>query len=249
MAITKNNTANVSVGKGLEGGYCFIAPTTTSLPDSLEDAFAVASSDEENGWRNMGYIGEDGISSSNSTDTESYADMNGDSVSTGQGTTEKTFTVKFLEIKNDVFQLLYGDDNSTDENGVITTHDKGQNSASYRVLFLLLLKDGRRQARLAGSASISEMGDETVSSTELMGYEVTMSVLKDTSTGDYWTIWTESTETEAAEEGGGSQQAASFQAETIGVAETSELAAERLINTEEPGETMETVTETESEEA
>lgn len=228
MAITKNNTANVSVGKGLEGGYMFVAPTSQNLPDSLEDAFAVPSG-EESEWRNLGYLGEDGISLSDSSDSENYSDMNGDAVAKGSGTTEKNYTVKLLEIKNDTLKFIYGENNSKDENGVITTHDKGQNTATYRTMFLLLLKDGRRQARIAGNTSISELGDESVTSTELMGREVTVSVLKDTETGDYWTFYTESTETKAADGGGGGgQQAASLAAETIGVAEAAEKVAEGL---------------------
>lgn len=227
MAITKNNTANVSVGKGLEGGYMFVAPTSQELPSSLDEAFAIPTV-EESKWRNLGYLGEDGISLADSSGSENYSDMNGDAVEKGSGTTEKTYTVKLLEIKNDTLKFIYGEDNSSDEAGVITTHDKGQNTASYRTLFLLLLKDGRRQARVAGNTSISELGDENVTSTALMGREVTISVLKDTETGDYWTIYTDSTETQPTEETGGSSSPASFQAETIGVAEQAEKQDEGL---------------------
>ena len=44
---------------------------------------------------------------------------------------------------------------------------------------------------------LGELGDMTVVYNELVGREVTMTVTKGTTSGDYWTDYIDSTETEA----------------------------------------------------
>lgn len=191
MASTPNNTENVSTGKGVEGGYFFVAPTGTALPTDntapLDEAFL-----------NIGYLGEDGVTFSDSSSVTSYYDMNGDTVDTSSGSVEKSFKVVFIEIKKDSLAVINGAANVTDEAGVLTVHDKGPNTDAYCAVFELLLKNGRKWRRVVPACKLGELGDMTVSSTELVGREVTMSALKDAESGDYYTDFIDSTETEKA---------------------------------------------------
>lgn len=189
--MASNNTENVSVGKGVEGGYMFIAPFGTTLPSNNTSVLGGA-------FLNMGYLGDDGITFSDSSDSDSFYDLNGDTIATSAGSVEKTFTVVFREIKKDTLAVIYGDDNVVDEDGVITVHDKGQNDTAYAVVFELLLKDGRKWRRCAENVKLGELGDQTVVYSDLVGREVTMSVLKGTESGDYWTDYIDSTETTGA---------------------------------------------------
>lgn len=188
--MANNNTENVSSGKGVEGGYMFVAPSGSTMPTDNASALDAA-------FLNMGYLGDDGITFSDSSDSESFYDLNGDTIATSSGSIEKTFTVVFREIKADTLAVIYGEDNVTDESGTITVHDKGPNDTTYAVVFELLLKDGRKWRRCASNVKLGELGDQTVVYSDLVGREVTMSVLKDADSGDYWTDYIDSTETTA----------------------------------------------------
>lgn len=190
MAVAKNNTANVSVGKGVAGGYFFLAPAGTALPTNNTTPLAET-------YLNIGFLGEDGASFSDSSDVSSFFDMNGDTVESANGSIEKTFTITPVEIKKDSLALIVGSANVTDASGVITAHDKGPNDAEYVAVFELLLKNGRKWRRIVPSCKIGELGDLTVNYSELVGREITMTALKDATTGDYYTDYIDSTETEA----------------------------------------------------
>lgn len=191
MATTPNNTENVSVGKGVAGGYFFVAPAGTALPTDNSTALADT-------YLNIGYLGEDGISFADSSDVTAFFDMNGDTVDSSNGSIEKSFTVTLIEIKKDSMALVYGAANVTDATGKLTVHDKGPNDASYVAVFELLLKNGRKWRRIAPNCKLGELGDMTVNYSELVGREITMSALKDATTGDYYIDYIDSTETEAA---------------------------------------------------
>lgn len=191
MASTPNNTINVSVGKGVQGGYMFVAPQGSDLPTDFETELDAA-------FLNVGYLGDDGIVFSDSSSNDSFYDLNGDSIETSASEIEKTFTVTFREIKKDTLAILVGSANVTDSDGKLTAHDKGPNDAAYSVVFELLLKNGRKWRRVVPNCKLGELGDMTVVSTELIGREVTMSALKDATSGDYYTDYYASTETSHA---------------------------------------------------
>lgn len=188
---TANNTDNVSYGKGVTGGYFFLAPLGTALPTDnttdLDEAFV-----------NMGYLGDDGITFSDSSDTETGCDLNGDAIATSQGSIEKTFTVVFREIKADTLKVMMGDSNVTDADGVIEAHDKGPNDTTYVAVFELLLKDDRKWRRIVPQCKPGELGDMQFTYSELVGREITMAALKDGTTGDYYIDYIDSTETAGA---------------------------------------------------
>lgn len=190
MASTANNTKNVSVGKGVAGGYMFVAPTGTALPTDNSTVLDAA-------YLNVGYLGDDGITFSDSSETDSFFDLNGDTIETSNGSIEKSFTVTLREIKKDSLAILYGSSNVTDADGKLTAHDKGPNDASYVVVFELLLKNGRKWRRVGPQCKLGELGDMNVVYSDLVGREITMSVLKDATTGDYWTDYYDSTESTA----------------------------------------------------
>lgn len=191
MASTSNNTKNVSYGKFLSGGYFFLAPSGTALPTDNTTTLDTA-------FLNMGFLGDDGVNFSDSSSTETAYDANGDSIATSQGEIEKTFTVTFREIKKDSLAVLYGSANVTDADGVITVHDKGPNDATYVGVFEIRLKDGRKWRRVIPQCQPGELGDQTIVYNDLVGRELTMAALLDSTSGSYYIDYIDSTETEAA---------------------------------------------------
>lgn len=191
MASTTNSTANVSYGKFLSGGYFFLAPSGTALPTDNTTPLDAA-------FLNMGFLGDDGVNFSDSSSTENAFDANGDSIATSQGEIEKTFTVTFREIKKDSLAVLYGSANVTDADGKLTVHDKGPNDATYVGVFEIRLKDGRKWRRVVPQCQPGELGDQTIVYNELVGRELTMAALLDSTSGSYYIDYIDSTETEAA---------------------------------------------------
>lgn len=191
MASTANDTKNVSYGKFLSGGYFFLAPSGTTLPTDNTTPLDAA-------FLNMGFLGDDGVSFSDSSSTETAYDANGDSIATSQGEIEKTFTVTFREIKKDSLAVLYGSANVTDADGKLTVHDKGPNDATYVGVFEIRLKDGRKWRRVVPQCQPGELGDQTIVYNELVGRELTMAALLDSTSGSYYIDYIDSTETEAA---------------------------------------------------
>lgn len=192
MASTTNSTANVSYGKFLSGGYFFLAPSGTALPTDNTTPLDAA-------FLNMGFLGDDGVNFSDSSSTENAYDANGDSIATSQGEIEKTFTVTFREIKKDSLAVLYGSANVTDAEGKLTVHDKGPNSATYVGVFEIRLKDGRKWRRVVPQCQPGELGDQTIVYNELVGRELTMAALLDSTSGSYYIDYIDSTETSASE--------------------------------------------------
>lgn len=188
----KNDTKNVSSGKGLAGGYFFVAPKGTKLPTDIKTPL-------DQKFANIGFVSEDGIAFATETDTEDLVDMNGDVMDTAKTSHTETMTATFAEVKKDTMGLIYGSGNVTDENGVMTVHVKSDDAEELVGVLELVLKNGRRWRRVVHLMKVKELGDLTVASSELMGREVTFSVMRDPESGDFYTDYYESTETQAAE--------------------------------------------------
>ena len=199
MAATgKADTANISVGKGVAGGYMFVAPAGTTIPADNTTELAT-------GFVNMGYLGEDGISFSDSSSNDKFVDMNGDTIGTTAGEVEKSFTVKFNEVKKDSWAVIYGKENVTDSQGVLKVVDNGPTEEEHVAVFELLLKNGRKWRRIVPRMKLGETGDWSVVYSELVAREATFTALKDGANG-YYVDYIDSTETSAAaamSDGGG----------------------------------------------
>ncbi len=188
--MTANNTANVSVGKGVAGGYFFLAPLGTALPTNNTTALGEA-------FVNIGYLGEDGVVFADGVTVNTFKDMNGDTIAVSTATDTKTAKATFSEIKADTLKVFYGQDNVADAAGTITVHDRGAAARAYVGVFELLLKDGRKWRRIAPQIMPGELGDLTINATTLVAREVTMTALLDSATGSYYVDYIDSTETSA----------------------------------------------------
>lgn len=187
----KNDDKNVSAGKGVAGGYFFVAPKGTTMPTDLKTKL-----DEK--FTNLGFVSEDGIAFATETDSEELRDMNGDVMDTSKTSHAETLTVTFAEVKKDVMAVLYGSKNVTDASGLLTVHVKPDEPEEVCAVLELVLKNGRRWRRLIPSMKLKELGDLTIASSELMGREATFAVMRDAKTGDFYTDFYDSTETAAA---------------------------------------------------
>lgn len=191
MASTANNAKNVGYGKFKSGGYFFVAPYGTPLPadntTELNQAFV-----------NMGFMGDDGFAFDNSVTTNSAQDANGDTIASDSAAPTKTMTTTFREIKKASMAVVYGSGNVTDEDGLLVIHDKGPNNETLSAVIEILLKDGRKDRKVIESCSPNQLGSESVVYNQLVGKPLTWSISKGETTGDYITDYVDSTETSAS---------------------------------------------------
>lgn len=186
-----NNTANVSVGKGLKGGYLFSAPVGTPLPTE----FDTQPDDLDPAFENLGYITEDGINNAIESDSETFPDMNGDTIESAGSTYTETLVFTLAEQKKSSLAMEYGEANVTDASGMITANHTSDPKEHRSLVALLVLKDGRRQTSVVPDCQVTEVGEKQYTSTELIGRELTATCLPDAN-GSHIIDYIQSTETE-----------------------------------------------------
>jgi hypothetical protein len=158
------NTSNVLVG--LTGGVR-VAPVGTTAPATSIATYAA-------GWTELGYISEDGITESNSSDaTEIKAFQGGVTVRKVISSSETTFAFTIIETNKDVWALYYPGSTFATATGTTTATIKVP-AADPRA-FAFDVVDGARHYRiLVPKGEISERGDLVYKNDEAVGYEFTM---------------------------------------------------------------------------
>lgn len=190
MAAVKNNKANVSAAKGVAGGYVFRAAAGTALPTDYSTALAEA-------YKNIGFVGEDGITFTPTFDVTEHKDMNGDVIDKSLDGADLEIAMTLVEVKAATLKAQYGEDNVTDAGGVLTVMDRLQLGEHCVLVFDLLLKNGRKMRRVCPDCEPTELGEETVGAGDLFARESKWAAYKDDETGCAKIDYIESTETEA----------------------------------------------------
>lgn len=172
------NASNVSAGKPKVSGAVYRAPKGTTLPTDATTTLAAA-------YKDMGYISEDGVTNSNSPDTDKVSAWGGQTVLVITNEKADSFKLTFLEALNpNVLETVYGADNVTvDSTGkIITITANAAALEEYVYVIDLALKGGALKRIVIPDGSLSEVGDIVYKDAEAIGYEVTLECLPD-STG------------------------------------------------------------------
>lgn len=165
-----NNTANVSVGKGVVGGYLYAAPDGTALPTDYSTALAAD-------YINLGYVTDDGATFSTDADSDTFKDLNGTDIATSNGGRTRTLNVQLAEVKADTLKEVFGQNAvAVDQSGDITiTHNN--DDMPHRVLVMeLVLRNGRKWRRVIKDAQVTEWGDLTVLYSDLVSFDITFTL-------------------------------------------------------------------------
>lgn len=171
--MANNDATKVSFGKPKAAGALFVAPIGTTLPTNATSTLDAA-------FVNVGYVSEDGLVNSVSTDTESVTAWGGDTVLTGQTSFGETFTANLIETSLAALETYYGKDNVTESGGVITVQ---QNSAPLDPVVLvaeIVLTGGRVKRIVVAHAQIADRsGDISYTDGDAIAYPVVFQALPD----------------------------------------------------------------------
>lgn len=174
------SSTNVSAGKPKVAGAIFMAPIGTTLPTDSTTALNSA-------FVELGYASEDGVTNSESRESETIKAWGGDTVLKPFTGKEDTFSFTLIEALNvNALKLVYGDSNVTGDlaNG-ITIKSASEDLESHSFVIEMVL-NGAVKRIVIPSAKVTEVGDITYADGEAIGYDTTLSAVPDAAGGTHY---------------------------------------------------------------
>lgn len=191
-AANANNTANVSAARGVKGAYFFIAPVGTELPSDYSTPLPPA-------YKCLGFISSDGYEESVDEDSDELTDINGDVMDETTSKRVESAAVTLAEIKAQTLAAMYGDENVSDKDGMITVRHNGNSHPTFVYVLELLLKDNRKWRKVVPLGKSSELDSLKIAASELASRQLTIKYLSsDELGGDTCRDYIQSTETTKA---------------------------------------------------
>lgn len=171
-----NTAANVTVGKPKVGGAIYVAPLGSTLPTDSTTALDAA-------FKCLGYVSEDGVTNSNSPESDNVKAWGGDTVLVLQTDRPDSFSLTLLEgLNKDVLETIYGSNNVTvDAHGNITVKATADEMTGHAWVFEMIMKGNRAKRTVIPNGTISELGDIVYKDDEAVGYNVTIQDVPDAS--------------------------------------------------------------------
>lgn len=170
-----SDAKNVSYGKPKSAGPIYRAPLGTALPTSVAATLAAA-------FKPLGYVSEDGVTNTNTADTDHIKAWGGDPVLYLQNEKEDLWAFTLIESGNEeTLKAVYGDENvtGTAASGIaITANAKQQPNCCW--VFDMIMADGRAKRIVLPNAGVTEVGEIVYKDDEAIGYEVTLGAVPDT---------------------------------------------------------------------
>lgn len=175
-----STSTNVSVGKPAVGGAIYRAALGTTLPTDATSSLAA-------GFKQLGYVSEDGLTNSNSPESDDIKAWGGDIVLSLQTSKTDTFQLTLIESLNeDVLKAVYGTANVTVASGDITITANSDEAEEAIWVVDMILRGNKLERIVIPDGKISELGDIVYKDDEAIGYEVTITALPDSSENTHY---------------------------------------------------------------
>lgn len=170
----KNTSNMVSVAKPLATGALSVAAAATTPPKDATTAL-------DGAFKNLGYLGEDGMANGIETDTEKIKAWGGDTVLTVRTSRTETFTCKLIQsLDPEVLKEVFGETNVKESGGKIAITHNGTPLARRVFVFEMLQTGGKVRRVVIPNGEITEVDEVVFKDGEEIGYPVTISAFPDT---------------------------------------------------------------------
>ena len=161
----------VTAGKPNVVGAVFRAPLGTVLPNDAKTALIDA-------YKDLGYVSEDGVTNTNSPESENIKAWGGEIVYTSQTEKNDEFVLTLISSLNvEVLKTIYGDNNVTESDGLITVKATSDEQVESVYVIDMILRNGALKRIVIPDGKITEIGDVTYKDDEVTGYELTITGL------------------------------------------------------------------------
>lgn len=175
------NVGNVSTGKPSVAGGIWIAAAGTTPPS---DAVTALGAD----YTALGYVSEDGLTNSNSPESDTGKAWGGDIVITYQTEKPDTFSFTLIGSKDkDVLKAVYGDSNVTGTLSTgITIKANATEAEDHVWVFEVVMRDNTYKRIVVPSGKVTEVGDISYTDDAIVGYELTIQAFPDSNSNTHY---------------------------------------------------------------
>lgn len=172
--MNKNDTKNVTSAKPKIGGAIYSAPLGTELPEKATDVLG-------DGFKNLGYVSEDGVTNEDTRSSENIKAWGGDVVGSVQTEKEDKFTYKLIESLNvEVLKEVYGAANVTgDLSSGIEIKSNSKELEAHVIVVDMIMNGGILKRIVLPNAKVDEVGEIKYVDGEVVGYETTLKCFPD----------------------------------------------------------------------
>ena len=176
--MSEYNVSNVTAGKPKTGGAMSVAPIGTALPTDATTALAAA-------FVGLGYISDEGLTSSTSREVENIKSWGGDSVLSVQTEFEDTVGCTLLETMNpDVLKVVFGDANVSGAlaTGIAVTANSNELEEHSFVVDMIMRNNALKRVVIP-RGKVTEIEEVNYVDNDVVGYGITITAYPD-STGN-----------------------------------------------------------------
>lgn len=171
------NKNNVTTGKRRTAGGIYWAPPGTSLPTDASTALASA-------FKNVGYVGEDGVTNSKSRETVEIKEWGGETVLSENVSQSEAYKWKSIEyLCLDTLKAVYGTENVAESSGAITITVKAGTYGKGVWVIDTALAGGRLQRIVIPDGVITEIGDIVYVGNDVTAFDITLACNFDATLG------------------------------------------------------------------
>lgn len=171
------NSTLVTTGKPKTGGAIYRAPLAEGLALPTDAVTAL-----DGAFVCLGYVGEDGLTNSNSRTSEDKKAWGGETVLTSQTEYTDKFAFKLLETLNaDVLKTVFGSNNVTGTlDAGLTVKANSAELDEYAWVVEMIMRGNVAKRIVIPVGKISELGDVVYADDDITAYDVTMTAFPDT---------------------------------------------------------------------